>query len=164
VLTDLHDATKTAQLWCGTADIAAYLQVQQRKQGDESLAQIRSRVYPICDLVQALSSPEYGGSGGPMCVNADQVRQMFAKFKLKLTPAAVRFAVHLANTPDSGSLRTLKQIVKFSILLAQAAKRNSIDVDLLKGAMARGLTNDRAEMLLSRMHETESRIRMAATA
>jgi hypothetical protein len=37
-------------------------------------------------------------------------------------------------------------------------------VDLLKGAMARGLTNDRAEMLLSRMHETESRIRMAATA
>lgn len=164
VLTDLHDATKTAQLWCGTADMVAYLKLQQKKQGDESLAQIRSRVYPICDLVQALASPEYGGSGGPMCVNVEQVREMFSKFKLKLTPAAVRFAVHLANTPDSGSIRTLKQIVKFALLLATANKRTSIDVDLLKAAMTRGLTSEGAEIILAKMRETESRLKMAASA
>jgi hypothetical protein len=31
ILADLFDATKTAQLWCGTADLVSYLQRQQAK-------------------------------------------------------------------------------------------------------------------------------------
>jgi DNA transposition AAA+ family ATPase len=38
ILADLYDATGTAQLWCGTADLVNYLQRQQRRNGDESLA------------------------------------------------------------------------------------------------------------------------------
>jgi hypothetical protein len=153
VLTDLFDATRTAQLWCGTADIAQYLQQQRGRAADESLAQIKRRIFPAVDLVQALSSPEYGGSGGPMCATAEQVREMFAKHKLKLTPAAIRFAVQLANEPDSGSIGVLVAIVKYASLHAELSKRSVIDVDLLKAALARGLTHDRAELLLARIHE-----------
>ncbi|MGN6727778.1 MAG: hypothetical protein ACTHLZ_17800 [Tepidisphaeraceae bacterium] len=163
-LTDLFDATKTGQLWCGTADIANYLLVQKTKAGDESLAQIRRRIFPAVDLVQALSSPEYGGSNGPMCVSADQVREMFAKHKLKLTTAAVRFAVMLGNEPDSGSIGLLVNIVKFASLLATHLKRTSIDVDLLKAALTRGLTHDRAEILLSKISEQAETSRIARTA
>lgn len=152
-LTDVFDATKAGQLWCGTADIARYLQLQQSKAGDESLAQIKRRIFPAVDLVQALSAPEYGGTSGPMLVNVDQVREMFAKHKLRLTPAALRFAVQLVNFPDSGSIGLLVNLVKYASLLAVHLKRPTIDVDLLKAALTRGLTHDRAELLVSKVTE-----------
>lgn len=163
VLADLFDATRTAQLWCGTADIAEYLQ-RQRRRGDEPLAQIRRRIFPSVDLVQALSSPEYGGSGGPMCVNAEQVREMFAKHKLRLTPGAIRFAVQLANEPDSGSIGLLVAIVKYASLRASLMDRAIIDVDLLKDALSRGLTQGRAEVLLGKMGERQEQTAVRMTA
>lgn len=37
ILADLYDATQTAQLWSGTADLVTYLDRQRSKAADESL-------------------------------------------------------------------------------------------------------------------------------
>jgi energy-coupling factor transporter ATP-binding protein EcfA2 len=163
VLTDLHDATRTAQLWVGTADIAHYLKIQQDKVDDESLAQIKRRIYPQVDLVEALSSPGYGGSPGhPVVVTAEQFRGIFARSKLRITPAAVRAAVNLCNEPDGGSIGLVVQCVKYATMVAEMTNKKEIDVELLKQALARGLTHARAENLMNRVEETTgSRMSMA---
>jgi hypothetical protein len=74
---------------------------QQRKHSDESLAQLCRRVFPRVDLMEGIRN---GRSGGEPLVSIDQIREMFAKNKLKLTAAAARFLCELANQPDSGSV------------------------------------------------------------
>jgi hypothetical protein len=153
ILTDLWDATKDSagQLWCGTADLVAYLQRQQKH--DESLAQIRRRIFPRVDLMDSVKD---GGSGEPL-VSVDQIREMFAKNKLKLTSAAARFLCELANTPDSGGIGVCVQLIEYATATARG-KLTVIDVDALKQALQLGMTTATAELIVNRVEETTLRI------
>ena len=101
-LTDLHAAIPTtSQLWIGTADLVAYLDRQRVKNVDESLVQIRRRIFPCVDLIESLGAD---GTGGSPLMTVDQLKEMFARNELKLTSAAARFLCRICNQPDSGSV------------------------------------------------------------
>ena len=165
ILADLHDATRAtaAQLWCGTADMLTYLDRQRVRKADESLAQIRRRIFPRIDLMEALRSGGDDG-GGDMLVTVDQVREMFARNKLKLTGTASRFLCELCNQPDSGSIGLCVQLVEYATMMAERmAGVRSIDLPLLKAALRRGFSPKRAEDLLNSM-EAEQREQPRAAA
>jgi len=147
ILADLYDATKAAQLWCGTADMLGYLERQQSRQGDESLAQIRRRIFPRVDLMASLRAG--GGDGGEPLVTVDQVREMFAKNKLKIQTTATRFLCRLCNEPDTGGVGVCVQLVEYATMLGELRNVSSIDLPLLQEAMRRGFPPARAEMLLA---------------
>jgi DNA transposition AAA+ family ATPase len=149
-LTDLFDRTKTAQLWCGTADLVNYLQRQQKRNADESLAQIRRRIFPCVDLMEGLRAGG-GGDGGEMLVTIEQVREMFAKKKLKLTAASARWLCAICNQPDSGGIGLCVQVVEYATMMAEMSRATSIDVPLLQQALRRGFSPKRADDLLRRM-------------
>jgi DNA transposition AAA+ family ATPase len=149
-LMDLYDRVGSAQLWCGTADLVAYLTRQRAKNADESLAQVCSRIFPRVDLMESLRLSN--GDGGEPLVTIDQVREMFARNKLKLTSAAARFLCELANQPDSGCLRLCVQMVEYATMLAEFRRAASIDVPLLQEALRKGLTSDRAITILAKSH------------
>ncbi len=150
ILADLFDATRTAQLWCGTADLVGYLQRQQRKHGDESLTQIRRRIFPCVDLMEGVRASGPDGTGEPL-VTVDQVREMFARNQLKLTTTAARFLCELCNQPDSGAVGLCVQLVEYATMMAEMRRSTSIDLPLLKEALRRGFSPKRAEDLLHRM-------------
>ena len=150
ILADLFDATRTAQLWCGTADLVGYLQRQQRKHGDESLTQIRRRIFPCVDLMEGVRAGGPDGQGEPL-VTVDQVRDMFARNQLKLTATAARFLCELCNQPDSGAVGLCVQLVEYATMMAEMRRAASIDLPLLKEALRRGFSPKRAEDLLHRM-------------
>jgi DNA transposition AAA+ family ATPase len=152
ILTDLYDATSTAQLWCGTADLVAYLQRQRARNADESLAQVCRRVFPRVDLMAGVRD---GGTGEPI-VSVENVREMFAKNKLKLTHAAARFLTMIANQPDSGSVGLCVQIVEYATAMGE--RLTAIDLPVLKEAMSRGLTTARADLLMHDMEEAPARL------
>lgn len=156
ILADIYDATKTAQLWCGTADLVSYLQRQQVRNADESLAQIRRRIFPYVDLMEGLRS---GGSdgGGDMLVTVEQVREMFARNKLKLAGAAARFLCEICNQPDSGSIGLCVQVVEYATMMAEVRRATSIDLPLLKEALRRGFSPRRTDALLHRMELEQPR-------
>lgn len=154
ILADLFDATKAAQLWCGTADLIAYLQRQQTRAADESLAQIRRRVFPCVDLMQSVRS---GGGGEPL-VTIDQVREMFAKSKLKLIGAAARFLCSICNQPDSGSVGLCVQVVEYAMMLATMRNLPSIDTPLLQEALRQGFSPRRTDQLMARMESDRERV------
>lgn len=149
ILTDLFDATGSAQLWCGTADLVNYLQKQRRRNGDESLSQVGSRIFPIVDLMESLRAG--GGDGGEPLVTVEQVREMFARNKLKLTAGGVRFVCELCNLPDSGCVRLAVQVVEYATMLAELRRAVSIDVPLLQEAMRRGFSPHHADALMRRV-------------
>jgi len=151
ILTDLYDATQTAQLWCGTSDLVAYLQRQQARNADESLAQIRRRIFPIVDLMQNVR-PGEEGNGEPL-VTIEQVREMFAKNKLKITGAAAKFLYQLAHIPDGGAIGLCVQIVEYATMLAEMRGLPSIDVPLLREALQCGVRTERAETLCRQADE-----------
>jgi DNA transposition AAA+ family ATPase len=148
ILADIFDATGTAQLWCGTADLVGYLNRQQRRTSDESLAQIRRRLFPCVDLMESLRGSD---GGGDRLVTVEQVREMFARNKLKLTNAAARFLCELCNQPDSGGVGLCVQILEYATMMAGIKNLGSIDVPLLKEALRRGFSPQRADALLNRM-------------
>jgi hypothetical protein len=163
-LMDIFEATKTAQLWAGTSDMVAYLQRQRAKTLDEPLAQIRSRIYPCVDLYQSVQG-EGGGGGGEPLYTVDDIRQMFSKYKLKLTSASARWLCALARVAGSGGLRTCVQLTEYATMLGQMRKAPSIDIPLLKEALRCGLTSQQAQWVLSHTEEmlgTEERIRKLA--
>lgn len=159
-LMDLYNRTNTAQLWCGTADMVAYLERERARTADESLAQIRSRIFPCVDLMEGVG-PD---GGGAMLADVDLVREMFAKNRLKLTAAAARFLCQLINTPDSGGIRICVQIIEYATMLGERTKATAIDVPLLRQALQRGLTIDHARILLARVDEPERPQAIAKTA
>lgn len=162
ILADLYDATKTAQLWCGTADLVEYLNRQRKKHGDESLAQIRRRIFPTVDLMEMLTSGGKDGRGEPL-VDVQQVVDMFAKNKLKLTQAAARFLCSLINRPDTGGVGICVQLVEYATMLGEmrhsaSGGNKSIDVPLLQAAMRHGITSVRADLILHDLEEHEERM------
>jgi DNA transposition AAA+ family ATPase len=148
ILADLYDATQTAQLWCGTADLVAYLNRQRQRNADESLAQIRRRIFPCVDLMEGVKD---GGNGEPIA-SIDQVREMFARNKLKLTHAAARFLCMLCNTPDSGGVGLCVQIIEYATAIGMGLA--VLDVPILKAALQRGLTSARAELLCHQVEDS----------
>lgn len=151
ILADLYDAGTGAQLWCGTADMVAYLERQRKRNADESLAQLRSRVFPCVDLMEMLTTGGADGRGEPL-VTVDNVIEMFGKNKLRLTSAGARFLCGIINRPDTGGVRFAVQIVEYALVLAEMSDAKSIDVPLLQSAMRHGITTARAEYI---MHEVE---------
>lgn len=161
ILTDLWDATQTAQLWCGTADLVAYLHRQQKRHADESLAQIRRRIFPRRDLMESLRGSGGAGGGGELLVTIDQVREMFAKNKLKLTTSAARFLCELCNSPDSGAVGLCVQLVEYATHLAEIKRLAALDLPLLKEAMRGGFSPDGADVLMQRVELEHAPMRAA---
>lgn len=156
ILADIFDATKTAQLWCGTADLVSYLQRQQTRNADESLAQIRRRIFPYVDLMESIRSGGEGG-GGDLLVTVEQVREMFARNKLKLTATAARFLCEICNQPDSGAVGLCVQVVEYATMMGEVRRASSIDLPLLKEAMRRGFSPKRTDALFNSMAQEQPR-------
>lgn len=143
-LMDIFEATRTAQLWAGTSDLVAYLQRQREKTTDEPLSQIRRRIFPCVDLMEACN-PENGGN--PL-YTVDDVREMFAKFPLKLTSSAARWLCALGRIAGGGGIGTCENLMQFALVLAEQSKLLVIDIPQLKQALRWGLTAERADWAL----------------
>jgi hypothetical protein len=150
ILADLFDATGAAHLWAGTTDVVAYLNRQRVKSSDESLVQIRRRIYPAVDLMEAMHGSD--GGGEPL-VTVEQVREMFSRNQMRITPDAARFLCAIINTPDSGSIGACVQFVGYASMLAEMAGKDVIDVPLIRQAMKLGLGEQRAAAMI---HEAEA--------
>jgi hypothetical protein len=157
VLTDLWDATHAPQLWCGTADLVAYLTRGQAR-GDESLAQIRSRIGYVRDLMQRCRENQDGGRGEPL-VTIQQIREMFGKNKIRLAQGAVRFLYDLANIPDSGALRLCVNLVWVATVAAEQRKMTEIDVLLLQAALKDSVQAETFSRLIAQVHTDPAALR-----
>jgi hypothetical protein len=104
------------------------------------------------DLIDSLGAD---GKGGAPLVTVEQVKEMFARNKLKLTANAARFLCQICNTPDSGSVGLCVRLIEYATMLATMPRReaSSIDVPLIQEAMRRGFSPRRAELLMRRMEE-----------
>lgn len=161
ILADLFDATKTAQLWCGTSDLVAYFDRQRAREVDESLAQIRRRIYPCVDLLEAIGGS--GGTGAPL-TTVEQIRAIFARNKLRIVGSAARFLCRLANTPDSGSLGLCVRLVEYATMLGGLRGLPEIDVPMLKEALRTCMSSARADLLIRGIDEPEGKALIAASA
>jgi len=130
VLSDLFDATGAPQLWCGTSDIVAYLNRRQAN-GEEPLTQIRRRIGIARDLCER-ARPGDGGPGEPL-YSLEEIRQVFARGKMRMTPDAVRYLWQLANTPDSGALGTCANLVAMATAINERTA-TALTADMLKSA------------------------------
>lgn len=131
VLTDLYDATRAPQLWCGTADMVAYL--RGRGRGDESLAQVRSRICIVRDLMDRCGDGADGGHGEPL-VSIEQIRAMYGR-KMRIAPDGIRMLYELANMPDSGSLRLCTTLTQIAAIVAKQRNVTTIDANMLLAAL-----------------------------
>lgn len=152
ILADIHDRTNHApQLWAGTSDMVDYLRRGQAR-GDEPLAQIRSRINYVRDLMQRTAEPAKGGRGEPLYTIQD-IRDMFAKNKVKITADGIRFLWDLACLPDSGALRACRNIVRIATIIAEHTAAGSIDANRLRAAMRDSIGCSGYERMASRMSE-----------
>ena len=154
VLADLYDATKSAQLWCGTADLVAYLQRRRVRNHDESLSQISSRIFPCVDLMESIRGTD---GGGDQLVTVDQVVEMFAKNKLRLGRPAAKWLCDICNQPDSGAVRLCVSVFEYAVMMAEMRNATVIDIPLLQAAMRRAV-GQRGEVLMRRMAVEAERI------
>jgi len=155
LLCDLNDLAEVGMLLIGTADLVAHL-TRQTAKSDESLAQVRRRIFPCIDLMDSMR-----GSDGPgdLLITLDQIRQIFAKNKMRLHSDAARFLCKLANTCDSGGIGLCAQLVTFANCLAEMSGRNEITLDLIRAAMRRGFSSARAEAMLAQIEQQPELIR-----
>jgi hypothetical protein len=130
VLADLFDATGSPQLWCGTSDINLYLTRGQAR-GADSLAQIRRRIGCARDLCERTRGDD-GGPGEPL-YTIDEIRQVFGRGQMRLTPDAVRYLCQLANTPDSGALGAAANLVAMATAINQSTA-TTLTADMLRTA------------------------------
>lgn len=147
-LMDIYEATEhSAQLWCGTSDLVKYLQRQRDKTIDEPLAQVRSRIFPCIDLMESIGAD---GGGQPL-YTVDQVRKMFAGYRLNLTTDAARWLCRLAHARDHGALRACVNVMDYAVFLAKVQKASTVDVPMLQRAAQSTL--ERASTVLRDMEE-----------
>lgn len=149
-LADIYEATDRApQLWLGTADIAAYFNRRSAKM-DESLAQIRSRITITRDLMLRAMPKDSGGRGEPL-FTVEDVRQMFARNKIRITPDGIRMLWQLACVPDSGSLRVCRNVVQVATIVGMHRAQTTIsDTDLwaaLRDCVQAGTYSDLRERI-----------------
>lgn len=156
VLSEIHRATGAPQLWAGTTDIATYLD-NGKERGRETLAQIASLIMPQRDLLERTGDAGGGGSGGadlgePL-YTLDEVRKVFAKAPMRLAPDAARYLMDLANHPDSGALRTCKNLVVMAATI-HAGRGDVISAHMLR-EVHRMLVSRRAFRRLENQIEDE---------
>ncbi len=160
ILADLQDATGAPQLWSGTSDMVDYLLRQQHKR-DETLAQIRSRIGIMRDLLQRTRPPDEGGQGEPL-FTVEDVKKVFAANKIRLSPDAVRFLAKLVNVPDNGALRAGANLVRIATALAARRQSQVIDAELLKSAMSFSVSTARAVRLQHEVEESGMKLAISA--
>jgi DNA transposition AAA+ family ATPase len=158
ILADLHDATRSPQLWCGTADLVAYFRRGQNR--DESLAQIRRRITYVRDLMQRTGEQKDGGRGEPL-YTIEQIRQVFAKNKIRLTSDATHFLWRLACIPDSGALGTCSNLVLIATIVAEQRGLTSIDAKLLRAALRDSVQPETFDTLSAEITRAEPRLAQA---
>lgn len=153
-LAELQERTKSPQLWAGTSDVVTYLKRGQAK-GQEPLSQVRSRIGICRDLTQRARGRGPGSQGDGQLFTIDEVREIFAKNKMRLAPDAERYLLRLANLPDSGALRTCKNLVVMATTLYQAAHR-TITEELLRSAHRLLVTDESYNLLQAEIEQTTS--------
>ncbi len=161
MLADLFDATGSPQLWCGTTDVVAYLNRAQSR-GRETLAQIRGRIGIARDLMERTRGDDGGGPGEPL-YTADEVRAVFARNKMRLSPDAARYLLSLANTPDSGALRTCVNLVAMATTI-HGGNAAALTADMLRGAHRLLVSRQTFAAVEQRMAEPAAAVRAVARA
>jgi DNA transposition AAA+ family ATPase len=158
VLADLHERTKSPQVWAGTSDVNAYLLRGQRR-GEEPLSQIRSRIGVCRDLTQRARRGPTGdpGSADGQLFTIQEIRDIFAKNKMRLTPDAAKYLLRLANLPDSGALRSCKNLVVMATKL-YAAKHPALTEDLLRAAHRMLISDESFTVLQSTLNQAPPRL------
>jgi hypothetical protein len=157
MLMDLYDATNSPQLWCGTADIVAYF-TRRITKGRETLAQIRRRIRPIRDLMARTRGAGGGGTGGgePL-YSVQEVREVFARNKIRLSSDAIRYLMRLANLPDCGGLGTCVDLVQMATLVGIQNGAELLTAEHLRGAMVFLIQPEGVQLLDARMDEEDVR-------
>jgi DNA transposition AAA+ family ATPase len=150
MLCDLHDATGAPQLWAGTQDIVAYLSRGQAK-GKETLAQIRRRIGIRRDLMERTRGGGDGGKGQPL-YSIEEIRKVFARNRMRLTPDATRYLWMLACLPDGGALGTCKNVVVIATTVGELKGAAALTADMLRAAH-RELVSGPTFQLLERQME-----------
>ena len=161
-LTDLWDRTGAPQLWAGTSDMVEYLNRGVRK-GEETLAQIRSRIGLQWDLMERTRNADEGGRGEPL-VTLDEIRRAFGSNKIRLATGAERFLLALACLPDGGAMRTCEQVVTFATILAAAAGEATISEGLIREACRRSMPASKFQLFDQRLRDEQPRMMGLAAA
>jgi hypothetical protein len=116
----------------GTQDIVAYLNRGQAK-GKETLAQIRRRIGIRRDLMERTRGGGDGGKGQPL-YTIEEIRKVFARNRMRLTPDAARYLWMLANLPDAGALGTCKNVVVIATTVGELKGAAALTADMLRAA------------------------------
>ena len=143
-------------LWAGTIDLVAYLE-RRELAGQEPLAQLRRRIAISLDLMEEAAPSGSPGSDGPgspgspgqKLFTVDEVRQVLAQSKLKLTDSALRYATDLANLEGQGHLGDVVALVTMASLLNTQA--STLTEDMLRQAHHMLASRRSREYLSARM-------------
>jgi predicted XRE-type DNA-binding protein len=159
VLAEMQERTKAPQLWAGTSDIVSYLERGQAK-GQEPLCQIRSRICIQCNLADVARSGG-GGDGGAdgQLYTIDEIRAIFGKNKMRLAPDAAKYLLRLANLPDSGALRSCKNLVIMATTLYQD-KHEVLTHELLRAAHRMLITDVTFNVMQARIEDGQGTLKL----
>jgi len=158
ILTEIWDATEAPQLWAGTTDIKMYLERGEAR-GDEPLAQIRSRIAYVRDLLRRTRPTQHGGHGDPLFTIQD-IRAAFGRNKVKVSDEGIKFLWKLACIPNGGALRLCANIVRIATIIADSESAPSLGMNDLVAALQESMTSANYTQIAAEM--TASGIRMAA--
>lgn len=150
-LRDLHDATGCPMLWLGMTNIARYIQAGHSK-GYEPLDQIYSRIGLWLDMTEVATRAD----DGPGLATVEDIQQMLAANKIRVTPDGVKYLQMLASEYGEGAFRTVAKLVQ---LAEKFAKGAAIDAQMLRGIQRRRLGLSKSQELENRME-----LRMSAVA
>jgi DNA transposition AAA+ family ATPase len=146
ILRQIHDETKSPQLWCSTINMKRYFRRGEGK-GRQPLSQVRSRLGIERDLTQRTRA---GGNDGEPLFSVEEVRSIFRKCKMRLTPEAGRYLSQLANLPDSGGLRAARSLMLLTLRMFQKSEA-AVTVEMLREAQQFLCQGDEYEMLTAMM-------------
>lgn len=150
-LTDLQDATGVPMLWCGTTDLVEYLHRRERG-GREPLAQIRRRIV-ICRDLHERTRREGGGKGEAL-FTVKEIREVFARDRIRLTKDAVRFLAQLANLSGEGHLGDCRNLMVITTVIHKDA--DAIDADMLRSSQRLLASRRTVEDLRHRLEEDDA--------
>lgn len=119
---------------------------------------IGSRIGIQRDLTQRCRRGGGPAGGGPtssadgQLFTIDEIRDVFAKNKMRLAPDAAMYLLRLANLPDSGALRSCRNLVVMATTLYQA-KHSVLTEELLRSAHRLLVTDESFNLLQAEIDE-----------